>query len=164
MEKLTIKELAPYLPYGLKVWTMAKAETEKGKPMRQMYGVLHGVYSEYGDETSVIFREDDTIIDYKLNEIKPVLRPLFDIAKTIEVKGEKIRTDEKIIEQHPNCPHFKYLFMEELHVRHHWMKQDLSTSFIENSCFSALIELHFDVFGLIEQELAIDINSLTPND
>ena len=72
-------------------------------------------------------------------EWKPILRPLSDLTKEIEHNGEKLskRTMEVIKDRDWGLIHF---------CPHHDVKK--------------LFEWHFDVHGLIEAGLAIDINTL----
>jgi hypothetical protein len=80
-------------------------------------------------------------IDYVLNvEAKPILRPLSDIAKVFEAMEED---DKKVI------MHCDYLLKEDF-------------IFLQEPYFISqiLFKYHFDIFGLIDQNLAIDINTL----
>lgn len=84
--------------------------------------------------------EQEDIIRY---HIKPILRPLIDLVKTIEHDGSSfvpcrlLNTDFTDLIKHPED------------YRH--------TSYI---IVNALLEWHFDIFGLIGRGLAIDINTL----
>jgi hypothetical protein len=78
---------------------------------------------------------------------KPILRPLPDLIKVIQHNKEEF------------IPSIEYHYikdeLEEL--------SSLDCSYIRYARYnvvSILFELHFDVFGLIEKGLAIDINSL----
>jgi hypothetical protein len=78
---------------------------------------------------------------------KPILRPLSDLTKEIKV-------DEDVF-----IPSIEYYYikdeLEEL--------SSLNCSYIRYvryNVVNVLFELHFDVFGLIEKGLAIDINTL----
>ena len=126
---LEIKHISSYLPYGF----------------------LYGIY----DNEKVIIRglnynSDYLNIDYEINEhnkvstncfyneIKPILRPLSDLTKEIEVNGERF-------------------------VPNYWFGRSLHLQSILDEKFhivQKLIQWHFDVFGLIEENLAIDINTL----
>ena len=80
---------------------------------------------------------------------KPILRPLSDLTKEIEVDGEK--------------------FVPAIELNWSNITTDILSKSINltnkfNNLFAfdykKLLEWHFDVFGLIEKGLAIDINTL----
>ena len=76
MDKLELKHLAPYLPYGLKMIL------EKSGDIRE----LNGLFIDLGElrfHFNVINRGQ------RLWNYKPILRPLSDLTKEIEVDGEK---------------------------------------------------------------------------
>ena len=132
MNKLTIKELAPYLPYGLKVQWIREDDNE----------VI----------TSVL-----TISDYPFlitrNRAKPILRPLSDLTNLIPKN---------------NVSYIAYLWHEVISTDSDSFDKD---KFFEDCCLGSieylpimvlpnLLEWHFDIFGLLEKKLAIDINTL----
>ena len=127
--KLELKHLAPYLPFCL-----------KGN-----YEVSEVVPSAKFELRNKELRTDN--VDFFLNYAKPILRPLSDLTKEIEVNGKKF------------VPHIK------LGGRTNLKDYDIEylSKNIDNMSYglvSKLIEWHFDVFGLIEKGLAIDINTL----
>ena len=83
----------------------------------------------------------------------PILRPLSDLVKEIEVNGEKfVPTDyfeDKYytLDLHKQC--------ERIIEDENWINQS------DYMLIDYLFEWHFDVFGLIDAGLAIDINTLT---
>jgi hypothetical protein len=127
--KLELKHLAAYLPYGVR--------TNIGR------------YSETNIELDLGF-----LISYNIDAFKLILRPLSDLTKEIEVNGERFVGIEKI----------ETLFNIEFEM-------DSESSFLIGKeilydvlelnyvIIEKLFEWHFDVFGLIENDLAIDINS-----
>lgn len=152
MKQLTIEHLAPYLPYGLNVQLKSKKATRSGKKLSNYIGVLHGVYQNYGDDISVVFREDEEIIDLNCDEIKPILRNLSDLTKEIEHNGEKFVPIEVLLENvHSD-------FKESLkHDIGNWrLKWDTLPYWV----IQKLFEWHFDCFNLINNNLAIDINKI----
>ena len=122
--KLELKHLAPYLPYGLN-------------------------YQYTGNGITKIMGSHN--IDIVNGEVfKPILRPLSDLTKEIEIDGEIF---------------IPYDWIKE-NIDRHGCYIDYSDMFIEPTEYaynvvSKLFEWHFDVFGLIEKGLAIDINDLT---
>jgi hypothetical protein len=92
MVKLELKHLEPYLPYGLK--------TKTSKTISILIGVDKTSIIEYLDTCRV--KLDRTLSAYfPIQSIKPILRPLSDLVKEIEVDGEKFIpiTELRCIEQ-----------------------------------------------------------------
>lgn len=120
MEKLELKHVACYLPYG-----------------------LTGLLNENNDDCFIIGASEDYIYtdssfdELYYTDIKPILRPIKDLYIPETDCGIKIvhyfnfKTNAKL-----DCRNFPYHVMEQL-FKH-----------------------HFDIFGLIEKGLAIDINTL----
>lgn len=190
LEKLELKHLAPYLPYEL-----------KGN-----YEVSEVVPSAKFELRNKELRTDN--IDFFLNYAKPIFRPLSDLARKVEINGEKFYPLAKLLEyQETNyfseCEHLKLVKFNEnclISIDHNYYdllkKEDFIVKFISATSngesimtftydpdsrrfamrdeylkkplgiayqldmFQKLFEWHFDVFGLIEKGLAIDINTL----
>ena len=85
-------------------------------------------------------------IDNDINA-KPILRPLSDLIKEIECNGNKFTPN--------NHPRFKIFINEDMD----WFI-DNCPFFVDYGQVQKLFEWHFDVFGLIDKGLAIDINTL----
>jgi hypothetical protein len=143
--KLQIKHLAPYLPYNLGI---------KRKDYKHENIFLLGI--EFND---VVHKLGKTPIAF----IKPILRPLSDLNKEIEVNGEKFVPLERLtkifggrpISFDGNCFYTK---IQKSVVR---KKEDVvPLHFSQLEAINKLFEWHFDVFGLIESGLAININTL----
>ena len=109
-------------------------------------------------EISYLFRSGSTYISVSLNHAKLILRPLFDITKEIEVGGERFVPIKEFMilygggTTEKGKPIFESDFVANIMYSYYG---SLSYSVMEK-----LFEWHFDVFGLIEQGLAIDINTL----
>jgi hypothetical protein len=137
MEKLTLEQLAPYLPYGLKVSNKINL-------------------SEYGICKNTIERLDGFVLGNVLTDMDEFdikycilhLRPLSDLTKEITHNGETFVPIENIAIYSPTNQGLSYLI------------EQIKTGFIEVIVFNKLIEWHFDVFGLIGKELAIDLNTI----
>jgi len=142
--KLKLEHLAPYLPYKLKgkwndsneFWQLDCTILETNYTENK-----NPIYSFLGDPSC-----------------KPILRPLSDLKKEIEIGSKKFIPVDEIYRLTPNTPNFREI-LEPANVWDLYSK-DLSKSFIEWCVVKTLFEWHFDVFGLIEKGLAIDINSL----
>lgn len=138
--KLELRHLAPYLPYGLKCYSKEKlpfSEFFESKKEAQVYEM--GVISMMG-----VLKGNGT----------PLLRPLSDLTKEIEHNGETFEPDTWFNGQSETM-HFEEDFLRGITRR--------ETSYNITQCsynvLNKLFEWHFDVFGLIEQGLAIDKNS-----
>lgn len=197
--KLETKHLAPYLPYGLK-FTFTKDYYYPYPSMQKK-----GFYFTFDllESPKIIYCSNinKSWIDVVLNQdyFKPILRPLSDISKEIEVNGEKFipifelakisnfkHDFKRIVNEngtivlysdvskhpeldHPGLVHFFEMDTEDCDFDYGFesLGQDgevCDTFFfpIKNqlSLFNKLFEWHFDVFGLLEKGLAIDINTL----
>jgi len=135
--KLELKHLAPYLPYKLKM------KGNQGGDVFHLLGLRN-------NETCLFFELSywEDIFDFK-----PMLRPLSDLTKEIEIDGEKfVPIDELELEQ---CE----LGVNSLGVIL-FQKSDhefIYASDIYNQVLQRLFEWHFDVFGLIDEGLALPL-------
>ena len=130
MEKLELKHLAPYLPYRIKV-----------KWYRQ---------DDCSFQTSDLTISDYPFLTTKL--MKPILRPLSDLKNYITVDGEEF------------CPMFfldqQYATLDFVSQAESLIVDDRWLICCDYGLIQHLFEWHFDVFGLIEKGLAIDINTI----
>jgi hypothetical protein len=142
--KLEIKHLAPYLPYGLKIECHSEKEIN-----------IEGNFISKMVELSKNAVTDNFGMNWTL-EIKPILRPLSDLTKEIEVNGERFVPLERLFEVESSIDrHLNYLEIEQ--------QSKIGMKYISFGIVQKLFEWHFDVFGLIEKELAININTLNLN-
>jgi len=128
--KLELKHLSPYLPYGLQISTDDVGE--------DWIETVIGLNKE-AIETSVGNYWDYTV--------KPILRPLSDLTKEIEHKGDRF------------IPIIEYSYLRFKEIANYKGGQN-TMKFIQVREQDLLFELKFDVFGLIDAGLAIDINTL----
>jgi len=133
--KLELKHLAGYLPYGLKVY-------------RENKSIESDTFLIVGASKINVFLQNNGLAVVDMERIKPILRPLSDLTKEIEVNGEKFvpieynafkHSKEDIIEFQNKFIHYK----------------GMKFGIIER-----LLEWHFDIYGLIENNLAIDKNTI----
>jgi hypothetical protein len=150
--KLELKHLAPYLPYGLK----CKAFCEKQGELTKNYSSkkMTSLYAE--KDGSVCIFISTTGYNSVRHNVKPVLRPLSDLTKEIEIDGEKIITIEFL--ENIACDLLDAASFYPIENEYRLSKINwLHESFL---IVQKLIEWHFDVFGLIEKGLTIDINKI----
>lgn len=139
MEKLELKHLAGYLPYGLKIY-----------------------YELVNDRNQLDWGLTLCKVQFCLdNQNKPILRPLSDLTKEIQVNGKKFIpmdvlcsievSEEEAFKLYGKIPEvWKYLSETKTRYWDFWQVEKM-------------YEWHFDIHGLIEKGLAIDINTLTKN-
>lgn len=149
--KLELKHLAPYLPYGLKLY---RAELNK------IYDLV--VYNP-----SLTFAEGYIISEVTLegNGVKPILRPLSDLTEL----GVDFATEHSInllIGKDGNYGNttlsvYKGKLTIEIENEEDYPKTERVDFITIQTIYDELLKNHYDIFGLIEKGLAVDINSLT---
>jgi hypothetical protein len=137
MKTIELKHLAPYLPYGLDVETLDYKIDYVGKKYDKLIGF------HQWDKTGLLWScilEGGSKPD--VTRIKPILRPLSDLTKEIEHNGEKFVPMNRFFDEFgylPNTSHHEHLQVQ---------------------VYYNILEWHFDVFGLIDKGLAVDINTV----
>lgn len=139
--KLELKHLAPYLPYGLTGKT--KKEIEPWK----IVGYKEDSFSITEPTLLCTHSTYKNVINIWSRNIKPILRPLSDLTKEIEHKGDRF------------IPIIEYSYLRFKEIANYKGGQN-TMKFIQVREQDLLFELKFDVFGLIDAGLAIDINTL----
>lgn len=137
MKTLKIEYLSPYLPYGLNVLR------PDGRTILRVFGIT---------EDRIIFSEPDKN-DWTYGHLsiaKPILRPLSDLTKEIEHNGEKFIFSDVYL----GNKKIKQIIGEEYSTFNNFLND------VDYSSIQLLFKYHFDVFGLIDENLAIDINTL----
>jgi len=143
MNKLELKHLSPYLPYELKVESISIYgkinKPKKAKVIKEL--TVGNLWSFIGEKS------------FESKKCLPILRPLSDLYREIEQNGVKFIPCHELakisMNNRRNC---------DFDIRSN--KYDWSTIIGNLDCYRKLLEWHFDVFGLIEKGLAIDINTL----
>lgn len=123
--KLELKHIVGYLPYDLRIKNSTTEMPLTGAYLDELNDPLWGF--------------DDTY--------KPILRPLSDLTKEIEVNREKFVPSQE----------YDYLRFEEIST---FKGGCNAMKFIQVRELELLYEMHFDIHGLIEQGLAISKNTL----
>ena len=130
-DKLTIQELAAYLPWEVEM-------IFEGKRGRR--GILQTIgTSKFGDTISI----GTGGMWLKSCGFKPLLLPLSSLTKEIEHKGEKFVPSIE----------YSYLRFEEIST---YKGGSNVLKFIQVREHDVLLELHFDIFGLLDRGLAVD--------
>ena len=152
--KLEQKHIKGYLGTGLKCYCsgMHTADTEfDDKPKPKIFEIvgMNNVFVE-------IFEEGRTVTEEMyFEDVFPILRPLSDLTKEIEVNGEKFVPYKKLgwILYRNECGIGSELSFGDAHSGTVNVLDYLDD-------LEKIYEWHFDIYGLIEQNLAIDINTL----
>lgn len=136
-EQIEIKHLAPYLPYGVKILR------PDGKTLLQLIGIENNL---------LIFREPnrDNVSYGDITKNKLALRPMSDLTKEVYQNEILIRWGGGLSDR-AKAQWLKEVTDEMLYSAFNSIRYD----FVE-----FMLEHHLDVFNLIPQNLAIDINSL----
>lgn len=158
--KLELKYLATYLPYGLKVYH------------EDHIAIITEFYLPAGNHNPdlwVVSMKDSSnnelSCSVNFKEVKPILRPLSELTKEIEHNEEKfsplLKMANKLYDKEPesfdslaSC--IKWVDFMIIQV----IRNKKGYDNIPHWAFNDLIKWHFDVFKLIDQDLAIDINTL----
>lgn len=161
MEKLELKHLAPYLPYGLKVDLSPLEHFNLDDESDVIVYIDEWMYG-FSKNKKVGFSDNHyRYVDF--NICKPILRPLSDLEKEIDHNGERfvpIKWFESNINKSINIylPINKDMDLEiDIETEDYSQTIDLFDGYIS---VQKLLEWHFDVFGLIDKGLAIDINTI----
>lgn len=136
-KKLELKHLAPYLPYGL------KAMYTHGNKFGEVKGLSD--ISEYDD---IKIRMDYQDCEH-IWMFKPILRPIQYLTSD-DFKSDFFGINEQREED--------YWLLEAIENGHRFTYGDYQNLTYRTVEF--LFKNHFDIFGLINDGLAIDINTL----
>jgi len=141
--KLELKHLAPYLPYELLFnYTKSNGKEFKNMPLNDL---------EKGKYTRLKGNSYEPI---HIKDITPLLRPLSDLTKEIEHDGEKFYPMRKINKLLPDETELDIELDLEVYTEEYCTSRYLNVFEIREA-LEKLFEWHFDVFGLIDQGLAI---------
>lgn len=186
MDKLELKHLAPYLPYELPCKVtgsqrsnilMAKENYEyRDKYRKDLVYTLHGLTGNMASFKEGLDPNAIHLSPVYLEYVKPILRPLSDLTKEIEHNGEKFVPIIKMVaECHYWMDYYNQgKFGEDIKSRpykpiynvgygdmkFYWTINCSYIPALDFQYIQKLFEWHFDVFGLIEKDLAVDINTL----
>jgi len=133
MDKLELKHIVGYLPYGLKM------------------------ISQNDFVSPVIRKLSVDGFQFMIDTRKPILRPLSDLTKEIEVNGEKF-----VPIHYFNKSHLAGYFdlFGNCFVGFDYGQQELKIEEYPYWIIKKLYEWHFDIHGLIEKGSAINKNTL----
>ncbi|QGN24631.1 hypothetical protein GJV56_18940 [Elizabethkingia anophelis] len=166
MDKLKLKDIAPFLPYGLGVKILNHLNDHTGKEFSEING-----YYFIDESLHITYNGGNT--GKSISEFKPLLRPMSDLTKEITHNGEKFIPIARLLRiKFPDEPligrysiikisksgypraYFEFMATKEIRIYPfelfdvpHWIIKKLQ-------------EWHFDTEKLMERGLAININTL----
>lgn len=151
--KLELKHLAAYLPYGLEI----QVDTTFWHEKREAFlAVLIGIF-DFETLTVKYVDEYDTTYSSNIGDFKPILRPISDLTKQIEVNEEKViiarelvKISDGWISDDENFNQWVYNYFNDISIY---------PKYIHDLITECLLKNHFDVFELIKDGLAVDVNS-----
>jgi hypothetical protein len=174
MKKLELKDICGYFPYGLNICIW-----DEGINAINEISVIGGVHNnKYLDTTEDI--GDSELWDIDIDIIKPILRPISDMSKTITHEDKEIIPIVECAKiTFPNCSwkladkipaaesydnHIHWFFMYDNYDGFKF-RYNSGISDVRNQCklFDYLNELKIDYRGLIVAGLAIDCNTIENN-
>jgi len=161
--EITLEHLSAYLPWGLEfISELDKPYDEYGK---QPNWTLNGITEMFGDKCLMTLESSDA---YPIHLCKPILRPLSDLTKEIEVNGEKFVPILEWCDIPDTITVFSIGYERKNYFAKFAFDSEIVTYKIPSDADSMnyytikkLLSWHFDVFGLIESGNAIDKNTLT---
>lgn len=148
IQKLELKHLAPYLPYGLKV--------KHFDDERSIKSICDIVHISTDDEVCLI----NSMYEYyeRIEDIKPLLLPLS--AFTDEQWIEVFKTGQPFgagdLHRSKNGATYYAESGGQISYSQNWKHFTASTIFNQLAAFNKIYELHGDLHGLIESGLAIN--------
>ena len=154
--RLEFKHLTAYLPYGL------------GMSRNGFIGKLIQIKNPKETDLLEIFEFQVSCSNWwenteDVNHYKPILRPLSDLTKEVEHNGERFVPMQWMGKNINKSISFYQWGIQNLEID---IETDNYSQVINlysgYDAVQKLFEWHFDVFGLIEQGIAIDINTLKP--
>jgi hypothetical protein len=129
--EIKLEEIAGYLPYKLEIAIFHKREIYRKDVLKSIV-----TYDSYFCVNLI----------NSITNCKPILRPISDLTKEIEVNGEKFVPIERL---HISFDNFEF-----------WHLLGINEKYLSMFDLKLLYEWHFDIHNLIERGLAIGINTL----
>lgn len=120
--------------------------------------IINGLCNRSNKTWVLTDAENGWMPQFELSEITPILRPLSDLTKVIEHKGEKF---VPIVELLKNSS-FDTSKMSEEEIMS-FVKVYSNTDLIALNDLPLYLQWHFDLFGGIESGEAINVNTLDIN-
>ena len=153
MKKLEIKHLVGYLPYQLKIKGNTHGEVR----------ILSGLVNE----TIYIVGGQNKVAWCDIFDIKPILHPISDLTKEIEINEVKFTpvlelTANPEFNAHESIIYTAFIteYADGVALNFKTKESEYLDVMYIHDAIQKLFEWHFDVYQLIEYNLAIDINTI----
>lgn len=136
------KALCGYLPYdGLKIYDLHDDD------IKYFFGL-----NKDEEAVQLVSKIGNGVIHTRrFDEIEPILRPLSDLNKELIIEGEK---HQMWLLLPTFCKHHEGTLL----INSRGYKFDIKKMKFDE--IQTLLEHHFDIYGLIEKGLAIDVNTI----
>jgi hypothetical protein len=138
---LELKHLVPYFPYKLRMIFEGK-----GGRIIEVTGLRLAGLSE---ETQKLIYFSSVSETLSIQYFKPILRPLCDLNSEIKFNNRKFYPIDELAE-----------IDEVVVLQYSFEFFETSMKYLPNWIVEKLLEWHFDIFGLIEQGLAVSIHDV----
>ena len=177
MNKLELKHLAPYLPYGLHGFVVTNRANFEVEIVGWNYNTLKTSPSIHG-YTHCPFEQFQPILHPLSDLVKPCLSegkiPIVELAKIAFKKPDYVAWMEDgncLVGYKSKSPsylfswsksHCSFSVMDLFYSGSKWRANKDTFCSNQLALFEWLFEHHFDVYGLIDQNLAVDINKIEP--
>lgn len=183
MEKLTLKEIVGYLPYKLNARLSQQGifnlDSEYPNENAHKVGFIDNFYFNQGELSGSLKISEKFSFDFEEGDIEILLYPLEMLTKTIVHNGVEIIPIVELAKI--NYPDNRDYFLEvnenlclvEIigitnktfgfnQLGNFWCLESSNSIGVNNQLklFEFLHELHFDLYGLLERNLAIDKSTL----
>lgn len=136
--ELETKHLAPYLPYELKL--IGETSNSIGGVITREVGIMKGIIHNENKKYTVIMNTNLIWV------FKPILRPIPQIRAYFEPIFESDQQVKEFLSYEATSP----FSVDEI--------ADYKFEYLPYGTCQVLLKHHFDIFGLIDAGLAIDIN------
>ena len=177
--KLELRHLAPYLPYGFKIFVDSDGFLQNDETFEVNAITQNGV--------NVSTKRFPFNTDYSFDEFKIILRPLSDLTKEIEINGEQLMPLEKLGQEFIQDGFYEdgvfgwgqstgggdeqdyslTIVKENGNLNFNiWYGNEFENGYVVQETplnyyyTTKLLEMHFDIFNLIKNNLARDINTI----
>jgi hypothetical protein len=147
------RQIISYLPYGVKCEIL----NYKSDYVGLRYSTLNGFYDSIGEPH---FTYDGGSTGKSIRDMKIILRPLSDLTKEIEVNGENFVPLKKLNDDGLGLITYSVYVRSDNTIALLANYNPGYNCLSENDAKSKLLEWNFDLYGLIESDNAININTL----
>ena len=168
--KLELKHIAPYLPFSLRfkakndVWEMTEINTTS---QWKVWAGTEWCCKDLKFKPPINCKDNAKGYGFELHEVKPILRPLSDLDKNITHNGKTFNPVKELIKMpitKESNALMAFYSLNTIGVGKYLEDVanygDINPKYLSYPLASKLMEWHFDIYHLIDDGLAIDINEL----